>query len=206
MRGIAALATRAFLPASQQAMLRMPNTGIATATQEKGLYFHSTARVELARPRLRRWAQPRRTSLEDNEEADDIKEGEKKKDAKPRGVRHEATTDPDVFKKAGSALIEKLYHALKPMEKHNDPFILTRGVEEDMGEFLLLDLGPVIGQYTVQVDLEQGIVVLQSPISGQMAYVLSRSNNKWVGKDDGHDLEGMLVRDLIKQCNGLPNL
>jgi len=163
------------------------------------------------RPRRRRGsiggaAHPRPKSSDEDDADEYVDDTDEKDDSKPKGIRHEATTDREHFKEAGSALIEKLYNALKPMEKFNDTFILTRGVEDDVGEFLLLDIGPVHGQYTVQVDVEQTIVLLVSPISGQFAYVLSNSTGEWVGRDDGHSLEGMLVRDLIRQCNGVPKL
>jgi hypothetical protein len=88
----------------------------------------------------------------------------------------------------------------------NDHFVLVRGKEEDLGEYLLLDLGPVHGQYTIQVDEGQALVLLCSPISGQIYYVLSASTGEFCGLDDGHALEGLLVRDLIRQIYGVPQL
>ena len=49
------------------------------------------------------------------------------------------------------------------------------------------------------------IISLTSPVSGGYTYVLGADSNKFVGEEDGHSLEGMLVRDLIRQCNGVPN-
>lgn len=195
LRGAAALSTRPPFTSCRSSLVVV----LATRKQERSI--HSTTVVPAAK-RVRH--RPRRNSLRESD--DDVEENDEDSDSKPSGVRHSAVTDPQRFKEAGSELIQKLYTALQPMERSNDPFILTRGEEEDFGEFLLLDLGPVIGHYTIQVDLQQGIVILQSPISGQVAYVLSESTGEWVGKDDGHALEGLLVRDLIRQCNGLPNL
>jgi hypothetical protein len=125
---------------------------------------------------------------------------------KPRGVRHEADADAIRFKQKSSELLDKLYAALKPLGPPlNDPFVLVRGVE-DLGEYLLLDLGPVHGQYNLQVDEEQALVLLSSPVSGQFYYILSSSTGEFCGLDDGHALEGLLVRDLIRQIYGVPQL
>jgi hypothetical protein len=98
-----------------------------------------------------------------------------------------------------------------------------------VGEYLWIDLGPVHGQYTIQADETLQIVILLSPISGQRVYrynnTSSSSNqqqgetttpqladatahdpNRWMCTDDGHVLEGLLVRDLIRQIQGVPNL
>jgi len=115
-----------------------------------------------------------------------------------------AINDPVLFEHESGALLDKLFDALAPLRKINDPFILTRG-EEDLGEFILLDIGPVNGQYTIQVDLEQRVVLLQSPISGPKSYLLAK-DLEWKNTEDGHSLEGLLVRDLIRQIKGVPKL
>jgi len=180
---------------------RFPSfTGPAAASDHRGgqrsasLHSTSAAKHEEAN---KQWARPGVSSEEEDEE------GPSKK---PIGIRHEAVKDLKRFEEATSALLEKLYVAIKPMDRFNDPFILTRGVEEDLGEFLMLDLGPRLGQYTVQVDVEDRVVLFQSPISGQVAYILSKKTGEWVGQEDGHSFEGLLVRDLTRQCNGYPKL
>jgi hypothetical protein len=51
-----------------------------------------------------------------------------------------------------------------------------------------------------------GVVTLQSPLSGSFMYVYNPSTKEWVGNEDGHSLLGMLTRDWIRQCNGVPDL
>jgi Frataxin-like domain len=93
-----------------------------------------------------------------------------------------------------------------------------------VGEYLWIDLGPVHGQYTIQADETMQIVMLLSPISGQRVYRYNNQHNssssdqqqgettaahdpnRWMCTDDGHVLEGLLVRDLIRQIQGVPNL
>jgi hypothetical protein len=122
------------------------------------------------------------------------------------GYNHVAVTDDKFFSASASALIDKLYKAIQPMERVNNPFFLTKGIEDDLGPFLLLDLGPLLGQYTIQVDLDQSLVTMTTPRSGQIAYILSQSTKEWVSLADGHVLEGMLVRELIHHAQGLPKL
>lgn len=50
-----------------------------------------------------------------------------------------------------------------------------------------------------------GSVTLLSPLSGNYSYVYNASTCEWVGDEDGHSLLGMLTRDWIRQCQGVPN-
>ena len=74
------------------------------------------------------------------------------------------------------------------------------------GEYLLIDLGPVHGQYTLQVDTVQHCIRFQSPLSGAIPYRWNASTQEWQSIHDGHNLTGMLVRDLIRQIQGVPKL
>jgi frataxin-like iron-binding protein CyaY len=123
-----------------------------------------------------------------------------------RGLLHKTVDDPVAFLKGADTLLDKIQEAMEPMKRANDYFFITRGTEEDMGDFLLIDLGPLLGQYTLQIALDERCLLFQSPISGQFTYKLSENKGEWCGEDDGHAFEGLLVRDLIRQVNGIPNL
>jgi len=61
---------------------------------------------------------------------------------------------------------------------------------------------------TIQPDNDAdsgGTVTLRSPLSGSFTYVYNPSSGEWVGEDDGHSLLGMLTRDWIRQCRGVPD-
>jgi hypothetical protein len=122
-----------------------------------------------------------------------------------RGVQHRPVQDPLIFRQAASALLDKLERALQPMKAKNDVFIIQR-MDGEIGEILKLDLGPKDGFYQLEVSEEECIFQYASPISGHILYCLSASTGEWVGCDDGHLFEGIFVRDLIRQCQGLPNL
>ena len=50
-----------------------------------------------------------------------------------------------------------------------------------------------------------GFITLQSPLSGTYTYIYNVATHDWVGEEDGHSLLGMLTRDWIRQCNGVPD-
>jgi hypothetical protein len=101
----------------------------------------------------------------------------------------------------------KVHDALKPMVEHNDVFVIDYVPRNAYNAgSLTLTLSPELGMYELQVDDENRVLYFQTPISGKIVYILSKSTREWVSQDDGHLFEGLLVRDLIRQCNGLPNL
>jgi len=156
--------------------------------------YHATSAVSLP---VRRRRGKARIHLEQGDEDDEI-------DASR--LQHEAVTDPEEFGKASKKLLNELYEALQPLEAINDDLFLTRGMEEGVGEFLLVDLGPAKGQYNIQIDNENRVLLFHTPITGQMDYILSKSTGEWCGIDDGHNFKGLLVRDLIRQIKGVPKL
>jgi hypothetical protein len=142
-----------------------------------------------------------------------------------------AVVEPHDFVPRAKAFLDKIHKALLPLVPINDNMIVTRGEEEPpedddndlngtvvddesivYGPYLLIDLGPMHGQYTLTVDALQSHILFQSPISGQRVYAVHSSSaattsaDEWCCVEDGHNLEGILVRDLIRQIQGVPNL
>jgi frataxin-like iron-binding protein CyaY len=103
------------------------------------------------------------------------------------------------FAIAAQDLLEKIEKALEPMKKHNDIFVVHRDYNK-----LTLKIGFGDDEYTLEINEDSSTVTMQTPVSGRFSYVLCSSTKNWVDEEDGHILEGMLVRDLIKQCNGVP--
>jgi hypothetical protein len=166
-------------------------------------HFHTTPSLSFAIRRRRRGQAVAPTPTSDNIEYDTDDE----EDGQPEpGDSRDAVLDPIQFQQGGDALLEKIQVAMEPMQRANDHFFVSRGTEEEMGDFLLIDVGPVHGQYTLQIDLEQKCLVFQTPISGQYTYRLSESKGEWFNEIDGHAFEGLLVRDLIRQVKGIPKL
>ena len=58
-------------------------------------------------------------------------------------------------------------------------------------------LAPVARRQVLHVSL---------PVSGTGDYAFDEAAGRWVsaGSDHRHDLEGIIVRDLLRQCRGCP--
>ena len=61
------------------------------------------------------------------------------------------------------------------------------------------------GTYWLTIHSDSRTANLQSPLSGTFTYRYNASSDEWVGTDDGHSLVGMLTRDWIRQCRGVPD-
>ena len=61
------------------------------------------------------------------------------------------------------------------------------------------------GTYSLTVNPDNSNITLQSMLSGSYSYVYNVSGAEWVGSEDGHSLLGMLMRDWIRQCQGVPD-
>ena len=59
------------------------------------------------------------------------------------------------------------------------------------------------GTYLLTVNADNN-VALQC-LSGNFTYVYNNVTNEWVGQEDGHSLLGILTRDWIRQCHGVPD-
>jgi frataxin-like iron-binding protein CyaY len=138
------------------------------------------------------------TTVEDDEDDDDD-------DDHGRTLQHVPVRDTQKFNRATKDLFDKLERALEPMKSKNEIFDISRQRGE-LGEIFTLQLSPSVGTYTVEVSEEEHIFEYTSPVSGKILYCLSSTTNQWVGLDDGNAFEGILVRDLIRHCYGLPDL
>ena len=120
-------------------------------------------------------------------------------------LKHEAVVNTALFTKEAGDLLTKLERSLESMKAKNEIFIISRK-DGDIGEILTIDLGPKDGTYRIEISEQEHMFEYTSPISGKLLYILSADTGEWVGAEDGHLFEGLLVRDLIRQCQGLPNL
>lgn len=155
--------------------------------------FHTTTAVEFPVRRRRRGAKHL-------DKPDDSQGG-----SNENPLQHPPVKDTAQFCEASLALLEKLEKALEPMKAQNGTFIIERS-RGDIGEIMTIDLGPKKGTYRIETSEEEHLFEYTSPISGKLLYILSAVTGEWVGIEDGHQFEGLLVRDLIRQCKGLPKL
>lgn len=59
------------------------------------------------------------------------------------------------------------------------------------------------GTYMLTINADNN-VALQC-LSGNFTYVYNNTTGEWVGQEDGHSLLGILTRDWIRQCHGVPD-
>ena len=105
------------------------------------------------------------------------------------------------FRRRADEYCMLLNEKLKPMQAWNDIFRINQTSND-----FELQLQPDLGTFTLHFDDELCMIEMTSPRSGSFTYVYCTETNRWRGKDDGHDLNGMLVRDLIQLSNGVPDL
>ena len=111
--------------------------------------------------------------------------------------------DAAKFLAASRKELDRIEDAIAPMKSCNEVFDVTRSTNDE-GEKLTIRLQGGDGTYTIQIDERNFTMNLTSPMSGAYTYVLCSKSGDWLGMDDAHIMEGMLTRDLIRQCNGVP--
>ena len=173
---------------------------IPSYSSQQRLDYHSTPQIDFPARRRRR-PSPHRNPNGRTQDESTSSSDETKFDSP---LKHDAVDDNEKFLKAATDLLTKVEMALEPMKSKNETFILNRS-EGDIGEILTLDLGPTLGNYSIEISNDEHCFEYSSPISGKLLYVLSSQTGDWVGQNDGHSFEGLLVRDLIRYCNGMPN-
>jgi hypothetical protein len=118
-----------------------------------------------------------------------------------RSYAHVPVTDPDIFYTESRALLERVEAIVKPLQEKNN-LAIEHGVDH-LGPFIKIVCGPEIGTYYLYVVEEQASVGFGC-LSGSFFYQISSRTGEWVCDDDGHSFEGMLMRDLLRHCVGLP--
>ena len=61
------------------------------------------------------------------------------------------------------------------------------------------------GTYVFRVDHEQQCLGVVSPVSGVNKYTLHPDEGLWLGVNDSHDMRGLIIRDFMRHCIGLPS-
>ena len=115
------------------------------------------------------------------------------------------TSDRKEYSRRANDLLERVCTAALPMKKFNDVFEVQSQPEDTEDRELSMHLDPKFGFFHLRVDNDNVTAQITTPTSGYVEYVPSASKNgEWVNTDDSHDLIGMVVRDLIRNSNGLP--
>lgn len=195
--------TRSFAPCvsvNTRDAMRAPTSGFAFQQHyDNGtLASASASRSFSSRSKVRRRKRSGNAQL--SSQGGDAKSDEERSSAnKPSAT----ITDSEKFLESAKAFLHRAEIALEPMKSHNEVFNLIRSSNEE-GDNLTVALKPGEGKYVFQVHEDMCTLSLNSPMSGSYTYVLCAYTGQFVGMEDGHSCEGMLVRDLIRHCYGLP--
>ena len=76
-------------------------------------------------------------------------------------MKHAAVTDPVEFEVVGQATLAKLEAAIEPMKALNDPFRVARSEDRNI---MTIEVEPKWGSYVIELDHEDRILVLRSPV------------------------------------------
>mmetsp|Transcript_20094 Transcript_20094/g.35718 ORF Transcript_20094/g.35718 Transcript_20094/m.35718 type:complete len:198 (+) Transcript_20094:41-634(+) len=65
---------------------------------------------------------------------------------------------------------------------------------------------PAFGNFRfISSEDSPGEIAMVSPVSGVNSYAFSETRGRWIALDDGHDMEGILTRDLLRCAAGVPS-
>lgn len=181
---------------------------LATGTYIKRLSFHSSSHTEfhstpqvMLPVRRRRRGTGRKTEPRSEDATSDENDG-----ITTLERIHAPVTNSHEFDQASSRLLDKIEKAMEPMKVSNEIFN-TKRADGELGEIFTIDLGPKVGIYQIEISQDEHVFEYSSPVSGKLLYCLSSATGEWVNIDDGHQFEGILVRDLLRSnCIGLPKL
>lgn len=95
-------------------------------------------------------------------------------------------------------MLKAIEKAVTPLQTQNPGFEVQHGAE---GELVIVTQR---GRHTVSVDGGRQLLVLQSYFSGFHKYAFAAEDGTWLSVKDGHDMRGLITRDLMRHCAGVP--
>ena len=98
-------------------------------------------------------------------------------------------------------MLSDISDAIEPILSLNPGYKINR-IASDHLEVICGDGG---GTYVFRVDHSMQVIGCISPVSGVNKYLLDPEEGLWLGVSDGHDLRGLIIRDFMRHCIGLPS-
>lgn len=99
--------------------------------------------------------------------------------------------------------VKKTLNSVKAAVEHMKPL---NSVFDIVMEAEKLSISTPRGKFTLTADYMEQTLVLQSYISGYHMYVFDPTESVWRSvREDGHDMRGMLTRDMLRHCVGCPD-
>jgi frataxin-like iron-binding protein CyaY len=113
--------------------------------------------------------------------------------------RKRSSPTPEIdFAEEAQRMFKSIEAAVAPLESQNTNFNVSYGND---GELVIATHR---GRHILKVDGNRRLIVLQSYFSGFHKYAFFPEEQTWLSIQDGHDLRGLLTRDLMRHCIGVP--
>ena len=106
------------------------------------------------------------------------------------------------FSELAAQQLTRVHSCVQVLHDTNASFSCTLTASERVDITIANDHGEARWELSTKPAVEQ--LQLYSTISGVLDYEYSDVKGKWINADDGHDLEGLLMRDLLRICVGCP--
>ncbi|KAG7380998.1 hypothetical protein PHYPSEUDO_006551 [Phytophthora pseudosyringae] len=105
----------------------------------------------------------------------------------------------DKFAALSTEFLDRVQSAMEPLHPPvNDEFQLQR---DDNGELVIRTNAK---EFVVKVLSSKQQIEFSSPVSGLRTYQWNAMTKRWEDEVDSHDIEGLLTRDLMRFCAGIP--
>ena len=102
------------------------------------------------------------------------------------------------FEEEAMNTLKSISKAMDPLQSVNSDFSLQLQDKELTIQFSR-------GKFILKVNDIKEIITLQSYISGFHHYQFDSETRTWLSIKDGHDLRGLLTRDILRHNAGCPN-
>ncbi|CAI5725242.1 unnamed protein product [Hyaloperonospora brassicae] len=117
--------------------------------------------------------------------------------ARRRPLRRKMSEDK--FAALSAEFLDRVQTAMEPLYPPiNDDFQLQRDAKD------ALVIRTSAQEFVVQVQSSEQQIEFVSPVSGLRTYRWNAVTKRWEDETDSHDIEGLLTRDLMRFCAGIP--
>lgn len=137
-------------------------------------------------------------------------------------LNNDRNLSPEQFLSTANDLLDKVESSVLKLKSSNEGIEITRHPASSGGDTSDADgselrehLGQLAikvpsiegpyegGSYTLTINADNNVAM--QCLSGNFTYIYNTATSEWVGQEDGHSLVGMLTRDWIRQCHGVPD-
>mmetsp|Transcript_17649 Transcript_17649/g.28565 ORF Transcript_17649/g.28565 Transcript_17649/m.28565 type:complete len:163 (-) Transcript_17649:964-1452(-) len=116
-----------------------------------------------------------------------------------KGERRLKSLHLDAFKVAGEECVDLVARGLEELKGENPNLIVCK-----KGDSVEARFSDDANAFIVSMHPDKRQLQLLTPFSGIHNYEYDIESKRWIGHSDGHDFEGLLIRDLMRCVYGVP--